>query len=97
MGISRQVLEYLCTSGHATGTGYVLCLLAMALEACTWLVGFTNATTVSFTVCHQVVPGQSEPNKESYVKWLHGAWMNGGYLSNAAVLSCRLLSLLQGE
>ena len=30
--------------------------------------------------------GKVKPNKESYVKWLHGAWMNGGSLSNAAVL-----------
>jgi superfamily II DNA helicase RecQ len=30
--------------------------------------------------------GKVKPNKESYVKWLHGAWMNGGNLSNAAVL-----------
>lgn len=27
-----------------------------------------------------------KPNKEDYVKWLHGAWMKGGPLSNAAVL-----------
>ena len=30
--------------------------------------------------------GKVKPNKESYVKWLHGAWKNGGNLSNAAVL-----------
>ena len=37
-----------------------------------------------------------KPNKEDYVKWLHGAWMKGGPLSNAAVLFVGYLHYFKG-
>lgn len=37
-----------------------------------------------------------KPNKEDYVKWLHGAWMKGGPLSNAAVLFVGYLYYFKG-
>lgn len=40
--------------------------------------------------------GNVKPNKEDYVKWLHGAWMKGGPLSNAAVLFVGYLHYFKG-
>jgi len=30
--------------------------------------------------------GKLKPDKKDDVKWLHGAWVNGGNLSNVAIL-----------
>jgi hypothetical protein len=40
--------------------------------------------------------GNVKPNKEDYVTWLHGTWIKGGPLSNAAVLFVGYLHSFKG-